>query len=253
MVHVDAKKVGRDPDGGGWRSHGRGSEQAKAVGRRKKRTERGGYVCLHSAVDGFSRLAYTEALPDEKAVTAVAFRHRARAWFAAHGITQTERVVTDNGSCYRADAFARSLLGARQQRITPYTPRHNGKVERYHRILAEEFLSARAWTSEDQRCEALAVCAVWNIRYNRHRPHSGADGQTPATRLREGVTNVLASYSQLDDHGDHQHPSLSGVAGVSDGHRPTSRLRMSSMDSRRTSRRASPSRTAATGGRPTRL
>ncbi|MGV9349472.1 IS481 family transposase [Streptomyces spiralis] len=192
MVHVDVKKVGRIPDGGGWRSHGRGSEQAKAVERRKKRTERGGYVYLHSAVDGFSRLAYTEALPDEKAVTAVAFLHRARAWFAAHGITQIERVVTDNGSCYRADAFARSLFGAQQQRITPYTPRHNGKVERYNRILAEEFLYARAWTSEDQRREALAV---WNIHYNYRRPHSGADGQAPATRLHEGVANVLGSYS----------------------------------------------------------
>lgn len=146
MVHVDVKKVGRIPHGGGWRSHGRGSEQAKAVGRRKKRTERGGYVYLHSAVDGFSRLAYTEALPDEKAVTAVAFLHRARAWFAAHGITRIERIVTDNGSCYRADGFARSLLGSRQQRITPYTPRHNGKVERYNRILAEEFLYARTYS-----------------------------------------------------------------------------------------------------------
>ncbi len=107
MVHVDVKMAGRIPDGGGWRSHGRGSEQARAVERRTKRTERGGYVYLRSAVDGFSRLAYTEALPDEKAVTAVAFLRRARAWFAAHSITQIERVVTDNGSCYRADAFAR--------------------------------------------------------------------------------------------------------------------------------------------------
>lgn len=192
MVHVDVKKVGRIPDGGGWRSHGRGSEQAKAVERRKKRTERGGYVYLHSAVDGFSRLAYTEALPDEKAVTAVAFLHRARAWFAAHGITHIERIVTDNGSCYRADTFVRSLHGSRHQRITPYTPRHNGKVERYNRILAEEFLYARTWTSEDQRRKGLAI---WNIHYNYHRPHSGAASQPPATRLRRGVTNVLASYT----------------------------------------------------------
>ncbi|WP_406163829.1 IS481 family transposase [Streptomyces sp. NBC_00882] len=192
MVHVDVKKVGRIPHGGGWRSHGRGSEQAKAVGRRKKRTERGGYVYLHSAVDGFSRLAYTEALPDEKAVTAVAFLHRARAWFAAHGIARIERIVTDNGSCYRADTFTRSLLGSRHQRITPYTPRHNGKVERYNRILAEEFLYAHSWTSEDQRRGALAV---WNIHYNYHRPHSGAASQPPATRLPQSVTNVLASYN----------------------------------------------------------
>jgi transposase InsO family protein len=122
MVHVDVKKVGRIPDGGGWRIHGRGRQQAKAVERRKGKSERGGYVYLHSAIDGYSRLAYTEELPDEKAATAVAFLHRARVWFAAHGITHIERVVTDNGACYRADAFALALLGARHQRITPYTP-----------------------------------------------------------------------------------------------------------------------------------
>jgi hypothetical protein len=123
LVHVDVNKVGRIPDGGGWRVHGRRSERAKNADRLKK-SKRGGYVYLHSAVDGFSRLAYPEALPDERAVTAIAFMHRARAWFAAHGITHIERIVTDNGACYRADAFARALLGSRHQRITPYTPRH---------------------------------------------------------------------------------------------------------------------------------
>lgn len=142
MVHVDVKKVGRIPDGGGWRAHGRGSDQAKAVNRRKK-TERGGYVYLSSAIDGYSRLAYTEALPDEKAITAIAFLHRARTWPAAHGITRIERIVTDNGACYRAESFTRALLGARHQRIAPYTPRHNGKVERYNRILAEASMPGR--------------------------------------------------------------------------------------------------------------
>jgi transposase InsO family protein len=192
MVHVDVKKVGRIPDGGGWRAHGHGSEQAKNVERRKRKSGRGGYIYLHSAVDGFSRLAYTEALPDEKAATAIAFMHRARAWFAAHGITHIERIVTDNGACYRANAFAQALLGSRHQRITPYTPRHNGKVERYNRIIAEEFLYARTWLSEDQRRTALGV---WNVHYNYHRPHSGAGGQPPASRLADHVTNVLASYS----------------------------------------------------------
>lgn len=186
------KKVGRITDGGGWRAHGRGSDEAKAAERIKTRTKRRGYVYLHSAIDGYSRLAYTEALPDEKAVTAVAFMHRARVWFAAHGITRIERIVTDNGACYRADAFARALLGSRHQRITPYTPRHNGKVERYNRIISEEFLYARTWTSEEQRREALGV---WNIHYNYHRPHGAADGQPPASRLRQGVTNVMTSYT----------------------------------------------------------
>jgi len=140
MVHIDVKKTGRIPDGGGWRAHGKNSAEAKAVARTKTRGVKTGYVFLHSAIDGYSRLAYTEALPDEKAVTAVAFLDRARAWFAAHGITQLERIVTDNGSCYRAAAFADAIGDSRHQRITPYTPRHNGKIERYNRILAEEFL-----------------------------------------------------------------------------------------------------------------
>ncbi|MFC9035410.1 helix-turn-helix domain-containing protein, partial [Streptomyces arboris] len=110
MVHIDVKKVGRIPDGGGWRGHGRGTQQAKAAEQAKRKTKRGGYVYLHSAIDGFSRLAYTEALTDEKAVTAIGFMHRARVWFAAHGITRVERIVTDNGACYRAEAFAQALL-----------------------------------------------------------------------------------------------------------------------------------------------
>jgi transposase InsO family protein len=192
MVHIDVKKVGRIPGGGGWRAHGRDSDHARIVARRKKRSERGSYVYLHSAIDGFSRLAYTEALPDEKATTAIAFLHRARVWLASHGITRIERIVTDNGSCYRADAFARALLGSRHQRITPYTPRHNGKVERYNRILAEEFLYAQTWLSEEQRTEALGIL---NIHYNYHRPHTAIGDRPPASRLREGVINVMSSYS----------------------------------------------------------
>ncbi|MFG1772871.1 IS481 family transposase [Nocardia salmonicida] len=191
MIHVDVKKVGRIPDGGGWRAHGRGSEEAKDANRHKRTKGRGGYVYLHSAVDGHTRLAYTEALDNEKAVTAVAFLHRARIWFAAHGITRIERVVTDNGACYRSGAFARALLGSRHQRIAPYTPRHNGKVERYNRIISEEFLYARTWTSEKQRADALAM---WNIHYNYHRPHGAVGGRPPAARVQHGVTNVTASY-----------------------------------------------------------
>ncbi|TQJ01656.1 helix-turn-helix domain-containing protein [Amycolatopsis cihanbeyliensis] len=172
MVHLDVKKVGAIPDGGGWRAHGRGSEQAKQVERAKDAGARTGYTYLHSAVDGYSRPAYTEALPNEKASTAIGFTHRARAFFARH--------------------FATVLHGARHQRITPYTPRHNGKVERYNRILGEEFLYARTWTSEQQRTTALNV---WNLHYNYHRPHTAAGNQPPASRLHTGVTNVMASYN----------------------------------------------------------
>ncbi len=174
MIHVDVKKVGRIPDGGGWRAHGKNSAQARATRRAAARTHtasankgvRTGYVFLHSAVDGFSRLAYTEHLPDEKATTAVAFMARARAFFAAHAITRITRVVTDNGPAYRSRVFLRALnsLGVSvHQRIRPFTPQHNGKVERYNRILAEEFLYARTWTSETQRAQALRT---WIVHYN---------------------------------------------------------------------------------------
>lgn len=102
MAHLDVKKVGRIPDGGGWRIHSRDSKEAKAVDRAKSAGAKRGYVYLHSIVDGFSRLAYTEPLPDEKGSTAAAFLVRAKAWFAAHGITHIHRVVTDNGACYRS-------------------------------------------------------------------------------------------------------------------------------------------------------
>lgn len=197
MVHLDVKKVGVIPDGGGWRTHGRGSDQVKQVERAKnavadKTGTRRSYTYLHSAVDGFSRLAYTEALPDEKAVTAIGFTHRARAFFAAHGIGHVHRIVTDNGSCYRAHDFATVLRGALHQRITPYTPRHNGKVERYQRILGEEFLYAHVWTSEQHRTDALKVR---NVHYNYHRPHTTAGNRPPVARLHTGITNVVASYT----------------------------------------------------------
>ncbi|WP_460401322.1 integrase core domain-containing protein, partial [Actinophytocola sediminis] len=102
------------------------------------------------------------------------------------------RIVTDNGACYRAHDFTTVLRGARHQRITPYTPRHNGKVERYHRILAEEFRYAHVWTSEQHRTAALQI---WNVHHNYHRPHTTAGNQPPATRLHTSVTNVMTSYT----------------------------------------------------------
>jgi transposase InsO family protein len=192
MVHLDVKKVGRIPDGGGWRIHGRGSEAAKAVDRAKTKAKgaRAGYVYLHSAVDGFSRLAYTEAPPNETSATTIGFWARARAFFAAHGIHRTTRVVTDNGPDYRARNFTRSVLGtaARHQRIRPHTPKHNGKVERYYRTPAEELLYAREWSSEAQRAAAITT---WNVHYNYHRAHTAIGNQPPASRLHHRVTNVM--------------------------------------------------------------
>jgi len=193
MVHLDVKKVGRIPDGGGWRVHGRDSTQHRAVDRAKTAGAKGGYVYLHSAVDGYSRLAYTEPLHDEKGATAVAFLTRAKVWFAAHGITHLHRVITDNGACYRSGDFARTVgRTTRHQKTRPFTPRHNGKVERYQRILAEEVLYARPYAGEHERSAAIAV---WNIHYNYHRPHSAAGGRPPASRLAQGVTNLRPSYT----------------------------------------------------------
>jgi len=193
MVHLDVKKVGRIPDGGGWRVHGRDSDQHRAADRAKTAGAKRGYVYLHSAVDGFSRLAYTEPLADEKGATAAAFLARAKVWFAAHGITHIHRVVTDNGSCYRSTDFARIVgLKTRHQRTRPFTPRHNGKAERYQRIMAEEVLYAGEYGCEEERSTAIAV---WNIHYNYHRPHTTAGGRPPASRLTTGVTNVRPSYS----------------------------------------------------------
>lgn len=143
MVHLDVKKVGRIPEGGGWRLHGRGN-----VSKRGKV----GYTYLHSAIDGFSRLAYTEPLPDETADTLLGFWRNAEAFFAAHGIAHISRVITDNGSCYTSGKFTQRLAAEDiiHQRIRPYTPRHNGKVEGYNRILAEELLYARPYRSREK-------------------------------------------------------------------------------------------------------
>ncbi|MGP5054123.1 IS481 family transposase [Brachybacterium paraconglomeratum] len=192
MVHMDVKKVGKIPDGGGWWAHGRGSEQALAGKRAHK--QKVGYTYLHSIIDGFSRLAYTEALEDEKAITTIGFFHRARVFFAAHGITRISRLVTDNGANYTSKAFSRSTCAfiGRHQRTRIYTPRHNGKIERYQRLMTDECLYARAYDSEAERREAIGV---WVHHYDYHRPHTACGDQPPASRLHTGVDNVMANYS----------------------------------------------------------
>lgn len=166
MLHMDAKKVGNIPDGGGWWAHGRGSSKALASKRAQK--HKVGYTYLHSIIDGFSRWSYTEALEDETAATTIGFFHRARAYFAAHGITRITRLVTDNGSNYTATAFQRSIKAfiGRHQRIRPYT-------------------------SEQQRRQAIKV---WNHHYNYHRPHTTCGDQPPASRLHTRVDNVMTNY-----------------------------------------------------------
>lgn len=181
LIHVDIKKLGRIPNGGGHRAHGR------AKGRRNKRTGTG-YAFLHHAVDDHSRLAYSEILPDEKKETAAAFWLRAVAFFAAHGI-RVKAVLTDNGSCYRSRAFAAALgPDVKHRRTRPYRPQTNGKVERFNRTLATEWAYARPYVSEDERAAAYQG---WLHHYNHHRTHTGIGGKTPISR----VHNVRGNYT----------------------------------------------------------
>jgi len=182
LVHLDVKKLGRIPKGGGWRVHGRVARPATHA-RRKAAI---GYAFIHSAVDGYSRLAYSEGLSNEQAITAIGFWHRARAFFARHGI-EIERVLTDNGSCYRSKEFARALGEVVHTFTRAYRPATNGKVERFNRTLLVEWAYARPWNSEGQRTRALDR---WLHLYNHHRHHTAVGGP-PMSR----VSNLTGSYT----------------------------------------------------------
>jgi transposase InsO family protein len=174
LVHVDVKKIGRIPDGGGWRAHGR-SEQVRGRGI--------GYDYVHSMVDDHSRLAYSEVHPDEKATTCANFLARAGAYFADHGVTRIERVMTDNAFAYRRSlAFRQAVadLGARQKFIKPHCPWQNGKVERLNRTLQTEWAYRQVFTSNADRAAALAP---WLEHYNTRRRHTALGGLPPTSRL----------------------------------------------------------------------
>jgi len=171
LVHVDIKKLGRIPHGGGHRALGR------ADGRDRRRGM--GYAFLHHAVDDYSRLAYSEQLDDERKETAAAFWRRAEAFFANAGITVTA-VMTDNGSCYRSRDFAAALGPIQHRWIRPYRPQTNGKVERFNRTLAAEWAYAATYRSEQARS---ATYNDWLHHYNHHRPHTGIGGLVPAARV----------------------------------------------------------------------
>ena len=194
LVHVDIKKLGRIPDGGGWRIFGRGSAQHKRTQVASDRAGRAGasrsrgYVFLHHAVDDHSRLAYSEQLLDERKQTAAGFWLRAKAYFADAGIV-IQAVMTDNGSCYRSHDFAAALGNTVEHRRTrPYRPQTNGKVERFNRTLITEWAYATAYLSDDARA---ATYAAWLHSYNHHRPHTGIGGQVPADRIH----NVTGNYT----------------------------------------------------------
>jgi transposase InsO family protein len=179
LVHVDVKKLGRIPAGGGWRTQGVAVQNHRSPGARRGV----GYDYVHSMVDDHSRLAYSEILGDETGVTCAAFLARAAAAFGAAGIDRIEEVMTDNAKNYtRSRAFQSTLaeLGAIRLLIRPHCPWQNGKVERLNRTLLIEWAYRRPYRSNAQRTRALAT---WLRRYNNERPHSALGGRPPASRL----------------------------------------------------------------------
>jgi transposase InsO family protein len=194
LLHVDVKKLGNIPDGGGWRYVGRAQgnrhraatpDKPRSVHRDKKM----GTAYVHTVLDDHSRVAYAEVHDDEKAVTAVAVLTRATAWFAQRGVT-VQRVLSDNGSAYRSHAWRDTCadLGITPKRTRPYRPQTNGKIERFHRTLSNRWAFARHYIGESQRRDALPG---WLHEYNNHRPHTAIGRRAPISRL----TNVPGQYS----------------------------------------------------------
>jgi transposase InsO family protein len=183
LIHVDVKKIAAIPPGGGWRLHGRGNDSHGGH-------SGAGYRYIHTALDDRSRIVYSEILDDEQAVTAAAFWRRAASWFAALGVT-CERVITDNGSCYRSGLWHRACAATNTtvKKTRPRRPQTNGKVERYHRILLEEWAYIRPWTSEAQRHAGYARFIHF---YNHHRPHGALGWATPTSILGD---NLPAEHS----------------------------------------------------------
>lgn len=174
LVHVDVKKLGRIPDGGGWRAWGRAGT---------KPSQRVGYDYVHSVVDDHSRLAYSEIHPDETGDTCAGFMLRAAGWFAEQGIETIREVMTDNHWSYtKSDAFAGALqmIGADHITIRPHCPWQNGKVERFNRTLQTEWAYRQVFTSNEQRSKALPG---WLTHYNYQRRHSSLSGRPPISRV----------------------------------------------------------------------
>jgi len=187
LIHVDVTKFGNIPDGGGWRYLGpqQGKKNKARTALRTGRTAKGhpniGTAFVHTVIDDHSRIAYAEICTDEKSDTAIAVLERAVAWFSDRGV-KVERVLSDNGSCYRSIAWqvACRALGIDHKRTRPYRPQTNGKIERFHRTLADGWAYARFYESTAERNQALPN---WLHFYNHHRPHSAIGGRPPSTRL----------------------------------------------------------------------
>jgi transposase InsO family protein len=186
LVHVDVKKIAAIPDGGGWRIHGRGPGISGGH-------SGAGYRYIHSALDDRTRLTYSEILNDEQAATAAAFLARAVLWFRLRGVT-VERVLTDNGACYRSRAWATACAQNTvvHKRTRPHRPQTNGKIERFHRILLEEWAYIRPWSSETERVVGYDRFMHF---YNQHRSHGALGWSTPMATLTRYQDNVPAGHS----------------------------------------------------------
>ena len=174
LIHIDVKKLGRIPDGGGWRLHGRTERPNRKRGL--------GYDYVHTVIDDHSRVAYAEIHDDEKGTTAAGVLDRAIAFYATLGVT-VERVISDNAFAYRHSSAFRRVIeahGIRQKFIKPHCPWQNGKVERFNRTLQTEWAYRQPFTSNDDRTAALDP---WLEHYNTGRRHSALGGNPPISRL----------------------------------------------------------------------
>jgi transposase InsO family protein len=182
LVHIDVKKLGRIPDGGGHKIHGRAAaSRGRGIG----------YDYIHAAVDDRSRVAFSQILPDESAATAALFLVEAASFFADHGV-QIQRVLTDNAKAYAESVvFAETAagLGITLKRTRRYRPQTNGKVERFNKTLLQEWAYARLYRSNTERRRAFRR---WLRSYNHRRPHTSLDGLTPMVVL---VNNVHGKHT----------------------------------------------------------
>jgi len=180
MIHLDTKKLGRF-ERVGHRITGDRTGQSNSRGV--------GWEYVHVCIDDASRIAFCRVMPDEKKESAVAFRHAALAYYHSLGVS-VARVMTDNGSCYKAFAFCEACRerGLKHLRTRPYTPKTNGKAERFIQTALREWAYAQAYPTSDHRAAELPI---WLHRYNWHRPHGGIKYQTPISRLALAEDNLL--------------------------------------------------------------
>ena len=189
LIHIDIKKLGRFEQVG----HRITGDRTRQNNRRGTKRGGTGWEFVHVCIDDASRIGFSQIKPDEKKGSAVAFLEAAVAYYASLGI-KVQRVMTDNGSCYKAFDFRDACkdLGLRHIRTKPYTPKTNGKAERFIQTALREWAYAQAYNTSDERAAELPF---WMHRYNWHRPHGGIKSQTPISRLGLAENNLLRLHS----------------------------------------------------------